>query len=166
MLRHEQQGGDVLIGHVWSHHGHGIGLRLRDGHLDQLQHCCLEEVCFVPLQTTSVVITWMLSYSSFKLNLSWLIIISNLLTTTIFKFELYQYIHATIWGAWCRNLASYCLHPGFKGTICKSLGPRWSIIGGEICLFLSFKDPLINKKAHALVIWSWKCKICSCKAAN
>jgi hypothetical protein len=23
------------------------------------------------------------------------------------------------------------------------------MIGGEICLFLSFKDPLIKKKAHA-----------------
>jgi hypothetical protein len=60
----------------------------------------------------------------------------------------------------------YFLHPGFKGIICKSLCPRWSMIGDKICSLSSFKHPLINKKAHALVVWSWKCKNCSCKAAN
>jgi hypothetical protein len=30
----------------------------------------------------------------------------------------------------------------------------------------SFKDPLINKKAYALVVWPWKYKNSSCKAAN
>jgi hypothetical protein len=40
------------------------------------------------------------------------------------------------------------------------------MIGGEIWLFFSFKGPLINKKAHALVVWPWKYKNCSYKAAN
>jgi hypothetical protein len=60
----------------------------------------------------------------------------------------------------------YSLHPGLKGIIWKSLCSRWSMIGGKICSLSSFKHPLINKKAHALVVWPWKCKNCSCKAAN
>jgi hypothetical protein len=74
---------------------------------------------------------------------------------TNFAYELVQVLYL-----------SYFLYPGFKGTICKSFGPRRSMIDGEIWLFLSFKDSLINKKTHALVVWSWKCKNCSCKAAN
>jgi hypothetical protein len=34
MLRHEQRDSDVLIGHAWGHHEHGLGLRQRDDRLN------------------------------------------------------------------------------------------------------------------------------------
>jgi hypothetical protein len=60
----------------------------------------------------------------------------------------------------------YFLHPGFKGIICKSLSPSdlWLVV--RFSFLSSFKDPLINKNAHVLVVWPWKYKNSSCKAAN
>jgi hypothetical protein len=43
---------------------------------------------------------------------------------TIFAYELVQVLYL-----------SYSLHPGFKGTLCKSLGPRLSLIDPNFSLY-------------------------------